>query len=185
MSKRKHPPAASATTPTPVLYSSSDPAGAGAPASALPAGSPVSPSLPTNIISAPPTLSTSVKQRKATPRKKHKEKYYEDKLKAWLKHRGAWYIKYWGGGVYTRAGVPDLLVCYRGRFIAIEVKGEHGRISDAQRAEMAQIEAAGGIGIFYFPGMENAVDRIFDMIDAGLEPPQHTEPERKRGRKST
>jgi hypothetical protein len=121
-----------------------------------------------------PTNKQSKKKKTA-----HKEKYYENKLKAWLKHRGAWLLKYWGGGVYTRAGVPDLLVCYKGRFIAIEVKGDNGRISDAQRGEMAQIEAAGGVGIFYFPGMENAVDRIFDMIDAGLEPPQHTEPEKK------
>lgn len=125
---------------------------------------------------------TADKQTNKKKKTSHKEKYYENKLKAWLKHRGAWLLKYWGGGVYTRAGVPDLLVCYKGRFIAIEVKGEHGRISDAQREEMALIEEAGGIGIFYFPGMENAVDRIFDMIDAGLEPPQHTEPE-KRTRK--
>lgn len=112
-------------------------------------------------------------------KKDHKEKYYENKLKAWLKHRGAWLLKYWGGGVYTRAGVPDLLVCYKGRFVAIEVKGPHGRISDAQRAEMAAIEEAGGIGVFYYPGAETAIDRIFDMIDAGLEPPRHTEPETK------
>ena len=116
----------------------------------------------------------------------HKEKYYEDKIKAVLKRRGAWYIKYWGGGIYTRPGVPDLLACYRGHFIAIEMKGECGKISDLQRAEMAKIESAGGIGMFINPSNMNALESILDALDDGIEPAHHTEPEnlkpKKRGR---
>ena len=103
------------------------------------------------------------------------EKLWENEIKHELKKRGAWWIKYWGGGVYTRKGVPDLLVCYKGRFIAIEVKSDTGEISDAQRSEMAKIEEFGGIGVFSRPNNKNALWSVFDALDAKLEPPRHTE----------
>ena len=39
-----------------------------------------------------------------------KEKILENRVKEFLKSEGCWLVKYWGGGSYTRAGVPDLLV---------------------------------------------------------------------------
>ena len=56
---------------------------------------------------------------------------------------GAWEIKYLGG----RRGVPDVLACFRGRFVAIEVKAPKGRLSVAQEAELEAIREAGGIAI--------------------------------------
>lgn len=114
---------------------------------------------------------------------KHKEKYYENKIKALLKARGAWYIKYFGGGYYSRPGTPDILACYRGRFIAIEMKSEHGRVSQKQREEMARIESAGGIGCFIYPVNMDAVESILNALDKGIEPGHHWEPERKRRRR--
>lgn len=38
-----------------------------------------------------------------------------------LKARGGWWIKI-HGGASQETGVPDILGCYRGRFVAIEVK---------------------------------------------------------------
>ena len=32
------------------------------------------------------------------------EKEFENQIKAFLKEQGCWYIKYWGGGGYTKAG---------------------------------------------------------------------------------
>lgn len=113
------------------------------------------------------------------PAKKNSpEKDWENEIKAELKKRGAWYLKYWGGGIYTRRGVPDLLVCYKGRFIAIEVKSDVGEISPVQRSEMAKIEEFGGIGIFSRPNDKNALWAVFDALDANLEPPHHTEVEK-------
>ena len=50
------------------------------------------------------------------------EKNFENKVKDFLKKEGCWYVKYWGGGQYTKKGVPDILACCNGRFIGIEVK---------------------------------------------------------------
>lgn len=53
------------------------------------------------------------------------------------------------GELLTSAGVSDLLACYKGRFIAIEVKapGKRGNLSDAQARFLDAVEKAGGIAI--------------------------------------
>lgn len=44
-----------------------------------------------------------------------------------------------------RAGTPDLLLCYKGIFIGIEVKSKTGRLSDSQIEIGLCIESSGGI----------------------------------------
>lgn len=39
------------------------------------------------------------------------EKNFEEKVKKYLKENGCWFLKYWGGGGFTKSGIPDLLVC--------------------------------------------------------------------------
>lgn len=51
------------------------------------------------------------------------------------------------GGPYQRAGIPDILGVYKGKFIGIEVKrpSTKGNLSALQKLTLAQIKAAGGI----------------------------------------
>lgn len=79
------------------------------------------------------------------------EKQFENKIKAYLKNKGAWYIKYWGGGGFTKAGIPDILCCYKGRFIAIEVKAPNGKASELQLFNLKKIEEAGGKAFLLYP----------------------------------
>lgn len=44
----------------------------------------------------------------------------------------------------TRDGIPDLLICHKGIFIAIEVKTDIGRISPLQEHNITKIQDAGG-----------------------------------------
>ena len=44
------------------------------------------------------------------------EKQFENKVKKYLAERNDWYLKYWGGGGFTKSGVPDLIVCDKGLF---------------------------------------------------------------------
>ena len=48
------------------------------------------------------------------------------------------------GGQYGTAGLPDIICCYRGRFVAFEVKTETGRLSKLQEITIAKIKAAKG-----------------------------------------
>lgn len=79
------------------------------------------------------------------------EKQFENKIKAYLKNKGAWFIKYWGGGGFTKAGIPDILCCYKGRFIAIEVKAPNGKASELQLFNLKKIEEAGGKAFLLYP----------------------------------
>lgn len=72
------------------------------------------------------------------------EKTIENKIKEYLTEIGAWYIKYHGTKM-TRSGVPDLLVCYKGRFVGIEVKAPNEQPTELQKYHIRKIREAGGI----------------------------------------
>ena len=79
------------------------------------------------------------------------EKNLENRIKQFLKDEGCYFIKYWGGGGFTKAGVPDLLICCNGYFIAAELKAENGKPSELQIVALTKIQKAGGIGVLVFP----------------------------------
>lgn len=91
-----------------------------------------------------------------------REKSIENKIKAYLKSKGAYYVKYFGNS-YSQVGVPDILACYRGRFIGIEVKNEKGKTSPLQDYNLASIKEAGGISLV--ARSVNEVSKIIDDIE--------------------
>jgi Holliday junction resolvase len=60
-----------------------------------------------------------------------------------LKKYGAHYFFPAQNG-YGRAGVPDIIACYRGHFLAIECKAGFNKPTALQEREMAAIQKAGG-----------------------------------------
>jgi hypothetical protein len=65
-------------------------------------------------------------------------------ITAYLKTiEGLWYTHIAGSG-YGRAGVPDYVLCYRGRFIGLEVKAPGGQPSPFQKREIDAINSCGG-----------------------------------------
>lgn len=79
------------------------------------------------------------------------EKNFENRVKKYLKDQGCWYVKYWAGGEFTKAGIPDLLVCCNGYFLGVELKGPKGRPSELQLWNIKQIKNAGGIALVLYP----------------------------------
>ena len=60
----------------------------------------------------------------------------------WLKAQpGIWAIKVIEA---NECGCPDIIVCDHGRFVALEVKGDRGKLSPAQRLQAKRIRDAGG-----------------------------------------
>lgn len=53
-----------------------------------------------------------------------------------------WYVKLHGAN-FQRAGLPDLIVCYRGRLFGFEVKAPDGEATPKQEHELAKMAAAG------------------------------------------
>lgn len=72
------------------------------------------------------------------------EKAIVDAIVKWLRMQGAWVVKT-HGSAFGHAGIPDLLVCWKGRFFAFEVKNENGKASDFQLRQIRLIRQAGGV----------------------------------------
>lgn len=96
-----------------------------------------------------------------------KEKQFENKIKDELHNRGAWRVKFFANA-FTPAGVPDVLVCYNGRFLGIEVKGgsSYG-LTELQKFNLKKIREAGGIGICVYPSGWEQFLNLLDRLDAG------------------
>lgn len=67
------------------------------------------------------------------------------------------------GGPYQDKGTPDLLACYKGVFIAIEVKTPRGAPRPEQEAAQRGIIAAGGYALITHQVKE--VAGVLDAID--------------------
>lgn len=78
------------------------------------------------------------------------EKNFENKIKTFLKNEGCWYVKFFANA-YTLRGVPDLLCCINGNFVAIEVKAKNGKLSDLQKLTIDRIRRSNGIAICLYP----------------------------------
>ena len=48
---------------------------------------------------------------------------------------------------FGRSGVPDIICCYKGRFIGIECKAGKGKTTALQERELRNIDTAGGIAV--------------------------------------
>lgn len=98
---------------------------------------------------------------------KKPETRLHDKIKARLEERGAWVTKI-HGGIYS-SGVPDLLACYRGFFLGLEVKlpTNKSKATKLQEAQLRAIRRAEGYG-HVIRSVEHA-DIICDAIDRRLD----------------
>jgi hypothetical protein len=99
----------------------------------------------------------------ATPEKKVKEK-----VTAILRKHGAYYFfpATYGMG---RAGVPDIIVCFNGLFIAIECKAGKGKTTALQDRELAAIKEAGGISTVINETNIELVEKILSEVEHARE----------------
>lgn len=79
------------------------------------------------------------------------EKNFENKVKAFLKEEGAWFIKYWAGSRFTKDGIPDILACVNSYFVAVETKAPRGTASELQKYNVRKINEAGGYAVILYP----------------------------------
>ena len=68
------------------------------------------------------------------------------RVTAILKVAGAYYFYPVTGG-YGTSGVPDIVVCHRGRFIGIECKAGTNKPTKLQQKNLDTIAACGGVAL--------------------------------------
>lgn len=62
---------------------------------------------------------------------------------------------------FGRAGIPDIICCFKGRFIALEIKAGKGKTTALQDREIAAINAHGGTAIVV---NENNINDILEIL---------------------
>lgn len=87
------------------------------------------------------------------------EKNITKAIRDYLRIRGVEHFKHWGGPMSER-GVADLICCWKGRFLAIEVKKKNGVLSADQARFLKRIQAAGGVAILAY-----SVDDVIRVIE--------------------
>ena len=92
------------------------------------------------------------------------EKLFENKIKAYLQTRGAYFVKFFANA-FTRSGVPDILACVNGYFVGIEVKAKDGRPSELQLFNVRQIREAGGFAFILYPSAYDKFTKFINGLD--------------------
>ena len=96
------------------------------------------------------------------------ESKVKSKVTALLKKYDAYYF-YPPSNGFGRAGIPDIIACYRGQFIAIECKAGKNKPTALQIRELRAIEDAGGYALVIN-------ETNIDQVDAVLHQLKETQP---------
>ena len=88
-----------------------------------------------------------------------KESVLQRQIIQHLRGMGAWVFNV-HGSPYQTVGVPDLLVGYRGRFYAMEVKRPGGVLSPAQAKTIEAIRASGSVA-----GRVESIEEAVALLD--------------------
>lgn len=92
-----------------------------------------------------------------------KESVLQTKMLELIRGRGGYAETIWGGG-YQSAGIPDILACYKGVFLGIEVKVGKNKPSALQKAKVNMINQAGGLAVVTWDDTEQ-LKAMLDYID--------------------
>ena len=86
-----------------------------------------------------------------------KESQFQKEVLGTLKKHNIWFIKYWGGGAFTKEGVPDILACINGQFHGIELKTDAGTETKLQAYNLDFIRKNNGMGYILRPSKKRGL----------------------------
>lgn len=108
--------------------------------------------------------------------RKISEKEITKSIRDYLNLRGIFHWKQWQG-LGSPPGIADILGMYRGRFLAIEVKTERGRLSEKQAIFLNRINEQNGIAFIarsvadvrdHLYSVNQNINEIFDLNFRGF-----------------
>jgi Holliday junction resolvase len=108
-------------------------------------------------------LRTSRARRRGRRKPAERERDIVAAVKAYLDQVGAYYIRLVGGPM-LRHGLPDLVICAGGRFIALELKSTGRKPTRKQLEELYAVNSAGGIGL-WADSTAKALSALKDVIN--------------------
>ena len=70
-----------------------------------------------------------------------KESFIQKKILDYLDAKGCYTVKITSA---NKTGVADIICCYHGRFVALEVKTDKGVVSEMQQFQISEVLKSGG-----------------------------------------
>lgn len=103
-----------------------------------------------------------------------KESQFSREVTTYLESKGA-IVNNQTGGMFSKVGVSDLLVCYKGYFIALELKVGNYTADKLQISYLQKVRDAGGFGLILRDTLQELMV-LLSCIDNGIER-QYKQPE--------
>ena len=94
------------------------------------------------------------------------EKRVKTKVESVLKSEGAYYFFPATHG-YGRSGVPDIIACVNGHFLAIECKAGGNKPTALQTREIESIRSAGGVAVVVNEANWDMVPELIRKLKVG------------------
>jgi Holliday junction resolvase len=95
------------------------------------------------------------------------EKRVKTKVESVLKSEGAYYFFPATHG-YGRSGVPDIIACVNGHFLAIECKAGGNKPTALQTREIESIRSAGGVAVVVNEANWDMVPELIRKLKGGV-----------------
>lgn len=93
------------------------------------------------------------------------EGLFTNKVTTYLKSLDkCWFYKVFGGGMFQRSGIPDIIGVREGKFFALELKADNGRPSALQIYNLEKINQAGGYGVLLYPSQFEKFKEDFNNV---------------------
>lgn len=103
-----------------------------------------------------------------------KEAQFSREVTQYLESKGA-IVNNQTGSMFAKVGVSDLLVCYKGYFIALELKVGNYQPDPLQISYLQKVREAGGFGLLLRDTLQELMV-LLSCIDNGIER-QYRQPE--------
>ncbi|MGN1043545.1 MAG: VRR-NUC domain-containing protein [Acutalibacteraceae bacterium] len=92
-----------------------------------------------------------------------KEKTITNQILKYLKSAPECFAFKEHGGIYGVSGIPDVICCYKGKFMAFEVKTSQGKLSKLQEITIKRINESGGMA-FKVTSLQEVKDILKGMM---------------------
>lgn len=83
------------------------------------------------------------------------------------KSHGVWYFMPASNG-YGRAGIPDFIINFRGKFLAVETKFSRNKPTPAQKMELKKIHESFGTSLIINEENIDTLEEVLKDMDLGL-----------------
>lgn len=92
-----------------------------------------------------------------------KEKTITNQILKYLKSEPECFAFKEHGGLYGVSGLPDIICCYKGKFMAFEVKTPQGKLSKLQEIAIKRINESGGMA-FKVTSLQEVKDTLKEVV---------------------